>query len=220
MGFICFAVPVLFIACGSGQKTETGRTVAGFAVHGHEVRSFRPCGADQALWAVDRSGTLWKIYEEREFHNELYEEVFCIVEGTAGPAPQGGFGADYPGAIEISKVLYMAQEGFRCNVDLSEFHYRAFGNEPFWSVSISADKIVMKTPGGEDRVWTDIVQQRTDDQVVYMADGPAGPVEIRITEEPCRDSMSGAYYGFSAVARAGDTQFRGCVLRGTGSPPR
>ena len=45
--------------------------------------------------------------------------------------------------------------------------------------------------------------------------GPSGQIEIRIFDEPCRDSMSGAYFGLSATVVAGGLELRGCVLRGT-----
>jgi hypothetical protein len=41
-------------ACAPGAPES--QIVRGFAVHGHEVRSFRPCGSDEALWAIDPQG--------------------------------------------------------------------------------------------------------------------------------------------------------------------
>lgn len=216
---------LLAVACGSREKAETGQsgtlefpapteTVAGFTAYGHEVRSFRPCGGDEPLWAIDSSGALWEIYESLAFHNEPYEEVFAIVEGRIGPPPETGFGADYAGSIEVRGLLYMAQDGFRCNLDLTEFQYRLFGNEPFWTIRISAGEIVLKMPGHDDKTWTDIRKQPLDGGVVYTATGTAGPIEIRIVDEPCRDSMSGAYFALAATVGARDLELRGCVLRG------
>jgi len=228
IGFMCSVMLAVTITCGSREKAETGQSdalespaptelVAGFAVYGHEVRSFRPCGEEQPLWAIDRSGLLWEIYEDLAFHNELYEEVFGIVEGRVGPAPETGFGADYAGSIEVKRLLYMAREGFRCNLDLTEFHYRLFGNEPFWTIRISAGEIVLKMPGHDDKTWTDSQKRPLDAGVLYTATSSAGPIEIRIVDEPCRDSMSGAYFGLSATVDAGGLELRGCVLRGSGT---
>jgi putative lipoprotein len=226
---LCVVLLLLTAACGSREQAETGRShapeatpatgiVSGFAVHGHEVRSFRPCGAAEPLWAIDTSGVLWELHDGLAFHNEPYEEVFAIVEGRFGPAPREGFGASYPGALEIDRVLYMAQEGFRCNLDLSEFHYRGFGNEPFWSISISTDGIVLKMPGSDDRAWTDIVERPADTGITYMGTAPAGSIEVSIVDVPCRDSMSGAYFALSATVNTGGMELRGCALKGTGTP--
>lgn len=225
--FIALVIMTLALACGSREQAETERgdaprpsaqpvTVSGFAVRGHEVRSFRPCGTEEPLWAIDRSGTLWEAYEVLAFKNQPYEEIFCIVEGVLGPAPEDGFGADYIGAIEVVKLLYMAKEGFRCNLDLDGFCYRTFGNEPFWSVRVSAEGMTLSMPGYEDRSWTDIREHHVDEGIRYVADGPHGSLDLLITPEPCHDTMSGAYFAYSARMRLGDEGFTGWALKGTG----
>jgi uncharacterized membrane protein len=217
------------LSCGSREKAETkpadapphaGATqvLTGFAAHGHEVGSFRPCGEEEALWAIDPSGLLWEVHGELALDLEPYEEIFAIIEGRLGPPPQDGFGASYPAAVEVKRVLYMAQEGFRCNIDLDEFYYRAYGNEPFWALWVSADGIVIKAPGREDRTWMDIEEHPLGEGILYRGAGPSGPIEIRIVDEPCRDSMSGAYFAYSARVRLGSEEFRGCALKGTGRP--
>ncbi len=223
LGFAGLLAVALVAACGSREPADTRRAggpgapsvVSGFAVHGHEVKSFRPCGTEEPLWAVDRSRVLWEVYEELAFHNQPYEEIFCIVEGTLEPAPEDGFGAGYAGAIEVTKVFYMAQEGFRCNLDLTRFFYRAYGNEPFWSVWISAGGITLAMPGREDGTWVEVETQQQGTGPLYLASGPSGSIAISIVEEPCRDTMSGAYFSLSAAVVLGDIELRGCALKGT-----
>ena len=147
---------------------------------------------------------------------EPYEELFAIVEGRFTPPPEEGFGSDYPRALEISRVLYVALEGFRCDLDLSAFCYRAYGNEPFWSVWISSEGIVVRMPGYEDRWWTDIEEEIVGGEVQFSATGPSGPLWVRIVEEPCQDTMSGAYFAYAARLQIGDEAFMGCALKGTG----
>lgn len=223
------AALIVTTACGASRKSEppqagmpdvepAGQVVSGFAVHGHEVRAFRPCDTDEEVWAVDPSGLLWELHGDLALHREPYEEVFAIVEGYMGPAPEEGFGAEYAATLEIAGVLYMAREGMRCNVDLSSFRYRAFGNEPFWSVRVSGDGIVLKTPASDDLVWPDFTAREVDGGALLTADGTAGPLELHVTAEPCRDSMSGAYYAYSARLRLGGKEFTGCVLKGSAPP--
>ena len=227
---VCTLLVVMALACGSressGERTSGGRAPAtpaqpaeilsGFAVYGHEVRSFRPCGTEESLWAIDRSGALWGAYEDLAFHNEPYEELFCIVEGRRMPAPVEGFGADYPGAVEIVEVLYMAKEGFRCDLDLAQFHYRAYGNEPFWSVWITADGITLKMPGSEDMTWPRVRAVEREAGAAYIGYGPGDSIEVNIECIPCQDTMSGAYFALSARVVTGHHDFRGCAIRGTG----
>ncbi|MGD9141055.1 MAG: hypothetical protein PVJ42_05895 [bacterium] len=202
-------------ASGSGAPVEV---VKGFAVHGHEVRAFRPCGTDEEVWVIDRTGVLWDVHKGLALGREPYEELFAVVMGRFGPPPEDGFGAEYGRALEVTEVIYVALEGFRCNLDLDSFRYRTFGNEPFWSASISPDGIVLRMPGYEDRSWTDIDERPFDGGIMFSADGPPGQVRIRIFELPCRDTMSGAYFASSAEMRLGHDTFRGCALRGTARP--
>jgi uncharacterized membrane protein len=220
------ALSVLIAGCGQSLKSEPPQpgalnaapepgVMSGFAVYGHEVRAFRPCDADEKMWVSDPSGLLWELHRDLALHREPYEEVFAIVEGRRGPPPTRGLGAGYAGTLEVTGVRYAALEGIMCNVDLSEFRYRASGNEPFWMALITAEAILVKMPGREDRFWRDIRMQEVGGGIRFEATGPAGPVVIRIADRPCRDSMSGAYFAYSAGLSLDGTEFTGCVLRGT-----
>jgi uncharacterized membrane protein len=223
-------LPLLFgSGCGSGEKSDTPtadsagpaagiQVISGFAVHGDETRTFRPCGEEQPLWAVDRSGLLWQLHKELALGREPFEELFAIIEAEPVSPPEDGFGADYPGALEVKRILYMAREGFRCNLDLAEFRWRTYGNEPFWAAWITADGIVLKVLGHEDRAWRDIAERTVEEGIVYTADDSTGSIEITIIDRPSRDSMSGAYFSHSAVIRTASEEFRGCALMGTGNP--
>ena len=81
------------VTCSSRHRTETSpasipprapamQVLTGFAIYGHEVRSFRPCGQDDPLWAIDPSGLIWELHQDLALHLEPYEEVFAIVEGA------------------------------------------------------------------------------------------------------------------------------------------
>jgi putative lipoprotein len=144
-----------------------------------------------------------------------YREVFAVVKARKIPAPADGFGMDYPGALEIEAVLYAGSEGPGCDEDWSAFHYRTYGNEPFWSAEVSDDRLSLSRLGHEDRRWREITRQHTPASIRYIGtDAAEGLVELTITEEPCRDSMSGAYFGFSAVLRMGEEELHGCALPG------
>jgi putative lipoprotein len=198
-------------ACAPG--TPEGQIFRGLAVHGHEVRSFRPCGSEEALWAIDRQGVLWESHNELVPRREPYEEVFAVVAGRMGPAPTEGFGAEYPGRLDLDEVLYVAWEGFGCDTDWSGFDYRAYGNEPFWNVEVSPAGLRLNRLGSESRTWADVRERALENGVRYEGDGP--PIELTLVREPCRDSMSGAYFGMSARLVLGAEELRGCALPGS-----
>ncbi len=188
----------------------------GHAVHGHEVRAFRPCGSEQTLWAVDRSGLLWSLHGELLAHAGSYGELFAVVKGTRGAAPEDGIGSDYPGTLRVDGVLYAGLEGPDCRTDWDRFRYRAAGNEPFWSAVVSAGGLRVTRLGEEDLAWPEFREERVAAGLrVAAGEGTGGrPVSLEITAAPCRDTMSGAYFAYAARLRLGSRQFAGCALAG------
>jgi uncharacterized membrane protein len=197
-------------------ESGKGRVFWGLVSYGHEVRSFRPCEAEEALWARDPSGLLWELHAELAPGLEPYEEVFAVVRGVSGPPPAEGFGADYPGEIHVEEVLYVAGEGFSCEFDWSRFYYRAQGNEPSWWAEVSSGGLRLGRMGDQELSWPEVGVNADRGGISFLGvGGPGGVAELALQEEPCRDSMSGAYYGFSAVLRLDDRELRGCALPGT-----
>jgi hypothetical protein len=92
---------LLAVSCCSDYKEESpdpaqeARLYRGHALYAHEVRTFRPCGRDDPLWAIEPDGIF------RSLHQAPYQEIFAVVEAHELPAPADGFGADYPGALQI-----------------------------------------------------------------------------------------------------------------------
>ena len=229
---MCIIVAVLFMAsCSadrldkvsdtevqSGVSSDAGHAVQtyhGYAVHGHEVRSFRPCGSDDWLWVIGPSDLLWTLCKRFATPQIPYQEVFAVVEAHQVPAPAEGFGADYSGGIKIEAVLYAGLEGPGCNENWNAFQYHVYGNEPFWSLEVSDRYMRLSRPGSKDQSWHEISVTRAHDGIRYtIRDTTTPPVELIITREPCQDSMSGAYYAFAAVLRMGKVELRGCALQG------
>jgi putative lipoprotein len=194
------------------QETTPQRFL-GHLVFGHEVRSFRPCGSTETLWVTDRSGLLWDIHQELAPHTGPYEEVFFVLAGQRGPPLTEGFGADYSGELVVEEVIYGAWEGFSCDSSWTGFSYRAAGNEPFWTAEVSDRGLVVKRPGEVDLRWIELKEQLEGDAITLEGHSPAhGSVLLEIVPAPCRDSMSGAYFGNSAKLLLGEETMKGCAL--------
>ncbi len=214
------------VACGSGPGAEETRSsnpvpdqvlLKGHAVFGHEVRTIRPCGEDEGLWAIDGTGLLWGVHRELVPGMEPYEEVFVVVRGSAGDAPSDGFGADYPGSFVVDQVLYAAGEGFGCDLDLSRFQFRLSGNEPFWTLSLADATAELSRMGAPGQIWSDGRLESSEAGFRYVAEGEGlGSLEVSISEDPCRDTMSGAFYGYRASVVVAGEEFTGCALSGAG----
>ena len=206
-------------ACGSGEQSRLENLPKqdvhrGIAIFGHEVRSFQPCGSEASLWAIDSSRMLWDLHTEMTLHDPPYQGLFAILQGRLGSAPQDGFGSDYDGTLIVDEVLYVAREGLGCDFDLSAFRYRALGNEPFWSVDITTTAILLRSMGQDDQTWALIQEGRLDSELRFRGEGDGRePVVVAIRRTECRDTMSGAFFGYTATVRIGESVLMGCALR-------
>ena len=222
-------IPILtwcVFACSGDSGADTAQAtsirptmtvLAGHAVFGHEVRTIRPCGEDSTLWAIDSTQLTWDVHRELSPGLEQYEEVFVVVEGSQADAPLDGFGADYDGAFNVDRVLYGATEGWGCDLDLSRFEFRLAGNEPFWTLVITDSAPELSRMDRPGQVWGEIRIETTETGLTYVGrNGESGSLAVDLSEEPCRDSMSGAYHGYSATVMLGGEELRGCAIRGTG----
>ena len=214
------------VACGGEPDVEATPSsdpaveqvfLKGHSVFGHEVRTIRPCGEAEAVWAIDSTGLLWDVHRELAPGMEPYEEVFVVVRGSAGNAQLDGFGADYRGSFLVAQVLYAAGEGFGCDLDLNRFHYRLSGNEPFWGLNLTDTTAELSRMGEPELYWSDLREESTEASVSFLAESSvSGVLEVHVSEEPCRDSMSGAFYGYRASVLVASEELHGCALRGAG----
>ena len=200
---------------GVGTADTDLAIVRGHYVYGHEVRTLRPCGASEALWVDDQTHLLRSLHDELTPGHAPYAEVFVVVAGRLGAAPETGFGADHSQSLSVEEVIYAAGEGFGCEFDWNRFRYRAQGNEPFWTLQVFGNAMRLSRPGQNDQKWTAMHESRTADTVIFQAASENGSrMELVIQAGPSRDSMSGAYYGLSAKLTIDAQIFTGYALRG------
>jgi putative lipoprotein len=193
----------------------------GHLVIGHEVRSFRPCGTEQDLWVMDETGVgLAQVYET--LTSGVYQDLYAVVLGEVGPAPADGFGADYAGSIAVVSLLHAAPESHACDEDLSGITVQASGNEPFWRLDIRDEGILLSELGSEDRLFSPATGSSEEGGLRRFrgaAEAEAGQeagasINVVIEERACRDSMSGAYFSFSARVEVDGRELVGCARRG------
>jgi putative lipoprotein len=196
----------------------------GRAVFGHETRSFIPCGEDEALWVSEGVDLLGE--PGTQF------DLFAIVDARRLPAPAEGFGADHAGGLAIEFVHYAGYpEGPRCDFEWNSFRYRARGNEPFWMLEVTDPipedgpvsdpgeptpvRLELITPEERVALGVALLESTTEGWQVRVREAST-PIDLTVRREPCRDSMSGNYFGYSAAFRYQGGTFTGCVLIGTG----
>lgn len=197
-----------------GATTESA-TLRGSLVWGHEIRSFRECGATEAAWVVDEAdGRVRKLYEQ--LASAPYQELFFEVRGVRGPPVDEGFAADYAASVTVLEVRRAELEGRGCDDDLTAIEYRAAGTEPFWSLEISPAGLALSRPDPPGRVeWARRDPEAAENLLVFRStDSSLGPIEVELTESACVDAMSGALFPLTAEVRLADEILHGCSLEG------
>jgi putative lipoprotein len=107
-------------------------------------------------------------------------------------------------------------EGLGCDAPWDRFQWRASGNEPFWTLTATADSLTLLRLGMPAQHWTAPAPAERGDTARWTASDPAaGPIAVAITRDPCRDTMSGSYYAHAATVRTQRDTLRGCALPGT-----
>ena len=199
---------------------SASNVVRGFLVLGHEMRSIKPCDEDRELWVIPIA-EVTSAYEA--LSREAYAPVFVEVEGELGEAPETGFGADFAGQLTVSgfRRAAPAEEGFGCREDVSTFAFRASGVEPFWGLQVRSNSIVYSTPDIPQTVFAAAEPAVLQGGWVYesTSSGPESlSLTLRITPEPCSDSMVGAIFTWSAEVDIEGEVRQGCAWEGALAP--
>lgn len=96
-------------------------------------------------------------------------------------------------------------------------NWRAFGNEPFWTVRIASDGIVFDRLGDLPRRYPATPPQSGEGRRSWMVDPPDGNarhrLEVIITDRPCSDSMADRQYDHRAEVMFGGQTLHGCAER-------
>jgi uncharacterized membrane protein len=180
-----------------------------------EQATFRPCGETAAYWVIDQTdGVLRQTFPGGSTPIELYVEA----HGERTQIPDNVAAARaYPGAFILEEVLYATPpaESQGCKVPPPTYIVAARGNEPFWAVDVSTDKMIWRQPEDPQEVVVASPQsQDSEGTVGYTGTGGGHTLELFVDAQPCRDSMSGAFFAYSARAVLDGKEFKGCARIG------
>jgi len=97
---------------------------------------------------------------------------------------------------------------------------RAFGNEPFWNVTVSDTAgIVYQRLGGEEVIFPYQAPRRSADDGTTLLFGPLRTgsgeheIEMRVSEKGCQDTMADAVHPMRAVVILDGEKLMGCARR-------
>lgn len=201
--------------------TSSSRIHRGTLILGEAVRAFTPCGGDRAIWAVDETGGLLAgIYQE--LSGDGKGAIYVEVRGIIADPPADKVASGYEGTITITELVRADPlgESNGCKDLRPGVDFRAWGNEPFWSIEMGPRTIALRQPEEPTfRIYPPALPNVQEDRIVFNSTSAMNPRDrIRITLEPvpCRDSMSGSYASWSASVEVDGRTLRGCAVQGWG----
>lgn len=178
--------------------------------------TFTPCNAQNAWWVLDQSPGLQTqslVEGAQSPPAELYVEAYGE-RTVAVDEPQA---AGFEAVFVLEEVLYAGVPGEVRGCDAPDATYivTARGNEPFWSVEIRDDRAIWRQPSDPQEIVFDAPQtQNAEGAVNYSARVANHALELMVHAQPCRDSMSGEFFAFTARAKLDGTEFNGCARVG------
>jgi uncharacterized membrane protein len=180
-----------------------------------ERATFQPCGEQTPLWVLDQTdGVLRETFANEPKPLELYVEA----HGERTPVPTEIEAARaYPGAFILEEVLYATPPGESqgCKQPAPTYIVIARGNEPFWSIEVVEGKLIWRQPEAPQELVIEALQaEDAEGTVGYSGSAQGHALELFVEAQPCRDSMSGAYFAYSARATFDGKALKGCARIG------
>lgn len=199
------------------QPEPAGTRMRGEVILGHEVREFKPCGEDVALWVIP-SPELVDAYEALSY--EAYAPVYVELRGEFGPPPETGFGADYDGQLTVLSLMRAAPaaESRGCAEELNGIAFRASGNEPFWNARVSREEIVFSALGAADLIFPSVAPRPEQGGWIYQTETDSNFIVLTVEEGSCSDTMVGARYSWRARVTVNSDTYEGCAWEGDDTP--
>jgi hypothetical protein len=86
----------------------------GWFVFGHEVRTFKPCAAENDLWVMGASPAMDDLiaaHRAATLQAVPYAPLFVTITGRLVDPPQSGFGASYAGGLSATRLVQARPRG-------------------------------------------------------------------------------------------------------------
>ncbi len=181
-----------------------------------ERATFTPCDTKDELWVLDQSpGVLTQSLIEGQpaAPVSLYVEAY----GERAPAEETPEAQGFGGVFVLEDILYagVPNEVRGCDAPAPSYVVAARGNEPFWSVEVSDDHMIWRQPEAPTEIkFLEPQTLNAEGAVRYTVSTPEHNLELMVHAQPCRDSMSGEYFAYTAKALLDGRELSGCARVG------
>ena len=142
------------------------------------------------------------------------------VTGARRDSMYAEFIADTTGTRLVARETLFASslgEGSRCDRPRYPYDFEAFGNEPFWHVTVDGAQLVLERPERPLELAfvadTPVTHGALTTITAHRDEGRVRELKIGLLRDACRDGMSDAWYPYRAEVRFGTTALHGCARR-------
>jgi uncharacterized membrane protein len=206
-------------ATGTAESPQADSGLAikrGVMTLAEDRATFRPCDGKAEWWVLDQSpGALTQtlIEQAQSSPASLYVEAY----GERAPVDDEPKAKGFEGVFVLEEVLYAGVPGDLrgCDAPAATYVVSARGNEPFWSIEVRDAEMVWKQPEAPQEItFRDPQTINAEGAVRYAASTPEHRLELMVHAQPCRDSMSGEYFAYTAKAILNERELSGCARVG------
>lgn len=204
-------------ALNASRKTlDKLKTFRGAFLFGKKIRSFTECGETDELWVIDKTGgTLQPARGLLAIPPN--KPMFVVVRGTRAKAPVKGLGKDYAGTLIMKELIHASNpnESLGCRDPHHDYAYKAQGNEPGWTITVSTDEIAFHSINTTPLSFPAASLMRNGETTHIETSSEHHELTLEMTEGLCLDMMSGEQFGWSARAILDGTRYTGCAKQGS-----
>lgn len=115
---------------------------------------------------------------------------------------------------EIHKFERVGGEGQGCAEAPADFAFKAHGTEPFWSITVSGNRLVFERPDvAALQTVFDGIEVEGEVRRIH-ADTAIGRIDLQLNRKPCSDGMSDTLFAWTAQLQLDAQTWQGCAYSG------
>ena len=211
---LLLALLPFFAGCqmlGWNERTPTQPTerLQGEIIRSEDRLLLRTCQGGRQLELIDSAATGLPD-DAQALWNDGGQALFADVRGRLISRPDGS------SQLQLTRVYRLQHEGHGCNTDnFRQLMLRASGNEPFWSLRITRQGMLLERPDQPPLALPYLEEQLPGGQASFSSEADNQRLNLWVAPQRCVDSASGAVSHLSAELRLDDGQtLRGCAYYG------
>ncbi|MCQ4241691.1 COG3650 family protein [Stutzerimonas stutzeri] len=210
---LLFALLPLFAGCQMLGWNERATVQPTERLQGEITRSeglllLRTCQGQRQLELIDTATGLEE--DVQALWSDGGQPLFADVRGKLVSRPDG------TGQLQLTRVYRLQHEGHGCNTDnFQQLMLHASGNEPFWSLRITRQGMLLERPDHPPLALPYLEEQLPGGQTSFSSEADNQQLNLWVAPQRCMDSASGAVSHLTAELRLDDGQtLRGCAYFG------